>query len=77
MARDRYFVVLAEGEWKISYNHTHYGPYRTQREAIMSAIDAAHRAGERGYEAQVLVQGTDHEFRPEWTYGNDPYPPRV
>jgi hypothetical protein len=25
-----------------------------------------------GEEAQVLIQGEDHLFRTEWTYGNDP-----
>lgn len=72
MARDQYFVVIHNNEWKISYNGKHYGPYPTQRAAIRAAVDAAHKA--KG-DAQVLVQGTDNKFRTEWTYGNDPYPP--
>jgi hypothetical protein len=24
----------------------------------------------------VLVQGQNNQFRTEWTYGHDPYPPR-
>lgn len=72
MARKQYFVVLHQGEWKISFNQKHYGPYSTQRAAIKAAVDAAHRA--QG-DAQVLIQGQDNKFRTEWTYGNDPYPP--
>lgn len=72
MARNRYYVVLHQGEWKINYNDKHYGPYSTQKAAIRAAVDAAHKS--KG-DAQVLVQGQDNKFRTEWTYGNDPYPP--
>lgn len=76
MARTQYFVVLHEGEWKISLNGKHFGPYSTQAKAIRTAVDAAHDEGKKNRDgAQVLVQGTDHKFRTEWTYGNDPYPP--
>jgi len=69
------FVVRHQNEWKISYNGKHYGPYDTQKQAIRDAVDAAYKAGQKGHDAQVLVQGTDSKFRTEWTYGNDPYPP--
>lgn len=73
MAREQYFVVLHGGQWKISWKGQHYGPYPTQQEAIRAAVDAAHKAQS---DSQVLVQGQDQRFRTEWTYGNDPYPPR-
>lgn len=76
MARNEYYVVNHQSEWKISYNGKHYGSYTTQKNAIKAAVDAAHKAGEKGSDAQVLVQGTDSKFRTEWTYGNDPYPPK-
>ena len=76
MTRVQYVVVLHGGEWKISYAGEHYGPYATQEDAITAAIDAAHKLGGKGTDSQVLVQGTDHKFRTEWTYGHDPYPPR-
>lgn len=75
MARAQYFVVLHDNEWKIKFDGQHYGPYRTQEIAIRAAVDAAHKSGQDGYDAQVLVQGKDNKFRTEWTYGNDPYPP--
>ena len=76
MARAQYVVVLHDNEWKISFNGQHYGPYNSQRDAIRVAVDTAHKAGGQGFDAQVLVQGTNqNQFRTEWTYGHDPYPP--
>ncbi len=75
MERQVYYVVLHENEWKISYNGKHYGPYRTQANAIRQAVDAAHESGKKGYPAQVVIQDRNNQFRTEWTYGNDPYPP--
>lgn len=75
MARTQYFVVNHQGQWKISLNGAHHGPYATQGAAIKAAIDAAHDTGRKGGDAQVLVQGANNQFRTEWTYGDDPYPP--
>ena len=76
MARIQYFVVHHQGEWKISLNGQHHGPYLTQAAAIKASVDAAHAEGRKGNDAQVLVQSThSNEFRTEWTYGHDPYPP--
>jgi hypothetical protein len=76
MARAHYYVVLHQNEWKISFENQHYGPYSTQAAAIRAAVDAAHSSGSKGLDAQVLVQGVNNQFRTEWTYGHDPYPPR-
>jgi hypothetical protein len=76
MARSQYFVVHHEGQWKISFDGKHYGPYNTQKAAIKVAVDAAHQSGKDGHDAQVLVQGQNNQFRTEWTYGHDPYPPK-
>ena len=76
MARAVYYVVLHQGEWKISYGGQHFGPYPTQARAIRVAVDAAHDSGKKGNDAQVLVQGQNNQFRTEWTYGHDPYPPK-
>jgi hypothetical protein len=75
MARDKYYVVLHDGEWKIKYGGKHYGPYRTQNDAINAARDAALKVYDKGGTSQVLIQGKDNKFRTEWTYGDDPYPP--
>jgi hypothetical protein len=75
MARAQYFVVFHQSQWKINFQREHYGPYRTQADAIRVAVDSAHESGRNGHDAQVLVQGRDNQFRIEWTYGHDPYPP--
>ncbi|MFG1377609.1 DUF2188 domain-containing protein [Xanthobacter autotrophicus] len=76
MERLQYVVVLHEGQWKISFRGEHFGPYSTQKDAIRKAVDAAHESGRSGRDAQVLIQGANHQFRTEWTYGHDPYPPK-
>jgi hypothetical protein len=75
MSRTQYFVVLHEGQWKIKLHGRHTGTYPTQELAIKAAIDAAHETSSSSDGSQVLVQGEDHLFRTEWTYGHDPYPP--
>ena len=75
MARKIYYVVLHGGEWKIKHDGQHVGHYQTQKGAITAAVNFAHQAGLNGHDAQVLVQGTNNQFRTEWTYGHDPYPP--
>ena len=59
-------------KWHIKSNGVHYGPYATQRDAIRAAVDAAHEAGRKGLNSQVVLQD---QFRIDWTYGKDPYPP--
>jgi len=71
-----FYVVLHRGEWRVRHGDTHFGAYGTQKPAIRKAVDLAHAVGKVGLDAQVLVQGEDHKWRIEWTYGDDPYPPK-
>ena len=76
MPRTVYYVVYHESQWKIKLGDKHHGPYSTQKHAIRAAVDAAHKEGKTNPAgAQVLVQGKDNQWRTEWTYGSDPYPP--
>ncbi|HYH39901.1 MAG TPA: DUF2188 domain-containing protein [Azospirillum sp.] len=75
MARAIYYVLSHGGGWKIRHNEKDFF-YDTQRAAIKAAVDAAHKAGGNGYDAQVLIQGANGQWRTEWTYGHDPYPPK-
>jgi hypothetical protein len=75
MAHTQYIVIRDQGQWKISLDGTRYGPYATQRDAIRTAVDAAHEAGQKGLNGQVLLLLLQDQFRTEWTYGKDPYPP--
>jgi hypothetical protein len=48
MERNQFFVVRDEGEWKIKHGDEHSHSYPTQREAIDSAVEAAHEASSKG-----------------------------
>ena len=71
-----YVVVRREDVWFIQFNGQEYGPYKTEREALLFAIDAAHKLGEKGAETQVLGVDEAGKTRPAWTYGRDSYPPK-
>ncbi len=74
MSHTPYVVFREQGQWAIKSNGAHRGPYATQRDAIRAAVDAAHAAGQKGHRSQVVLQD---QFRVEWTYGQDPYPPKT
>jgi hypothetical protein len=67
------YYVSPDGEkWKVTkQGGTVISRHETQRAAIRAAIDEAHA----NPPSQVRVQRPDGEFRTEWTYGQDPYPP--
>lgn len=75
MARAIYYILSNAGRWKIKHRDKEYD-YGTQAAAIKAAVDAAHTSGRNGHDAQVLMQGRDSQWQTEWTYGNDPYPPK-
>ena len=72
----RYLVVRQENIWSIKFDGEEYGPYKTEREAILFAIDAANKFGEQGEKTQVLQMEENGEAQVVWTYGHDPYPPK-
>ena len=75
MLRPQFIVVLHHGEWKVRHDGQHFGPFTSERGAILAAIEAAQSAGGHGHEPRVLVEGPNtKKLYPEWTYG-DPYPP--
>lgn len=75
MPHARYAIIPHGDQWMINLEGKNYGPYATQSAALRDAIDTAHKAGEGGYEAQVLVQEADGRFATRWTYGKDAWPP--
>jgi hypothetical protein len=72
-ACSRYLVVRQENLWFIKFDVEKYGPYKTEREAMLFAIDAAQKFGERGEETQVLMVGENGKAMAVWTYGQHPY----
>jgi hypothetical protein len=77
MPQARYFIVQQDDAWMIKFNDQEYGPYNSRAEAMLFAVDAAQKLGQQGEEAQVCLMGENGHSRPEWTYGEDPYPPRI
>ena len=70
----RYLVVSQGDVWFIKFDGEEYGPYETEREAMLFAIDAAHKLGESGEVAQVLLMDENGNALATWTHGQDMYP---
>jgi hypothetical protein len=77
VARTRYLVVRQEDVWFIKFDGEEFGPYQSEREAMLFAVDAAQKLGEQGEETQVLRLEEDGKIRPAWTFGLDAYPPKA
>ena len=70
----RYLVGRRQDLWFIGFEGEEFGPYQSEREAILFAVDAAHRFGEQGEATQVLRVDESGDANPVWTCGLDPYP---
>jgi hypothetical protein len=75
MPRQR-FLVERVGSWKVRVEDQEHGPYATQTEAVVAALEAAQLAGPAQADGtQVLVQRLGPTYRILWTFGEDPFPP--
>lgn len=74
--RKRYEVARQQDVWFITFAGKKFGPYKTEREAKLFAIDAAYKLGEQGEETEVLVKDEAGVVAPVWVYGQHAYPPR-
>jgi hypothetical protein len=72
----RYLVMRREDVWFIVFGGEQFGPYKSEREARLFAIEAAHKLGEKGEESEVSVLDEAGAISPVWIYGQHPYPPR-
>jgi hypothetical protein len=77
MREARYIIIQRDDVWMIRYGDEEFGPYKSKSEAMIFAIDAAHKLGRQGGSAEVLLMGENSHVRPEWVYGRDPYPPTL
>ena len=71
----RYLVVRYGNTWLIKFEGEEFGPYESEREAMLFAIDAAHKLGQQGEPSEVVLIDESGEAKPVWSYGQDPYPP--
>ena len=68
--------VLSHGpKWEVKCDHCNSGIKDTQAEAIKLAKQHISNLPQ-GTLAQILVQRDNGQFRTEWTYGEDPFPPK-
>ena len=74
-SRKRYLVVRRQDDWLIAFDGEEFGPYRSESEAMLFAIDAAHQLGERGEPTVVLRVHEDGTATAVWRSGLDLYPP--
>jgi hypothetical protein len=70
----RYFVGRRQDVWFIRFDGEEFGPYKTEREAMLFAIDAAHKLGVQGEATEVLLVDENDEAKPAWSYGESPFP---
>ena len=73
----RYVVARRQDAWFIDFDAQEFGPYQSEREAMLFAVDAAHKLGDQGVGTQVLRVDENGDAETAWTYGRDPYPPRA
>jgi hypothetical protein len=68
MPTARYFIVHdpIRDEWLIKYGDEEYGPYKTQNEAMVFAVDAAQQLDAHGKSAEVCLMGENGHFHVEW-----------
>ena len=69
----RYIVVRQDDVGFIKFDGDEYGPYKTEREALLFAIDAAHNLGDSGEDTQVLLMAENGNLLAAWIHGKDPY----
>jgi hypothetical protein len=74
--RKRYLMVRREDVWFIAFGGEEFGPYKTEREAKLFAIEAAYKLGEKGEATEVLVSDEAGAISPVWVHGQHSYPPR-
>ncbi len=74
--RVRYLIVRESDVWFIKFDGEQFGPYKSEREAMLFAVDAAHSLGTQGEPTEVLLVDEAGDLQPVWTYGQDPYPPK-
>ena len=70
----RYAVIREGSKWRVNFQGINYGYYDDAGAATQVAIQTAHKAGEAGHQAQVLVETLPMQFRTAWTHGIDPAP---
>jgi hypothetical protein len=74
--RAQYFLVDDGDAWRVLYEFKKYGPYQdgSRQSALDAAIESANEAGERGFDAEVLIADDEGAYQIVWQHGRDAYP---
>ena len=67
MSPTRYFLIQRDDDWMIKFADEEFGPYKSKAEAMLFAVEAARKLGQRGAEAEVCLMGENGFFTAEWT----------
>ena len=67
MSPTRYFLVQQGNDWMIKFADEEFGPYKSKSEAMLFAVDAARKLGERGNATEVCLMGENGFFHAEWS----------
>ena len=67
MRNARYYILNDRDQWLIKFNDEEFGPYLTQAEATLFAVEAAQKLSDRGTNAVVYTKGENGRLRREWT----------
>ena len=62
----RYVVIRRQAAWLILFDGEVFGPYRSEREALLFAVDAACKLAKQGEDAQVLRREESGAERVVW-----------
>jgi hypothetical protein len=71
-ARKVYRVVPGGGMWNLKHDGTTLKSFYTKA----AAVDEGRRAAKANQPSQLVVHRADGTIEEEFTYGDDPYPPR-
>lgn len=71
MARKRYDVVPASGDWEVK----HEGVVLSRHNLKDNAVAEGTRVAKANQPSQLVVHRADGTIEYEYTYGDDPFPP--
>ena len=77
MSPTRYFLIQRDDDWMIKFADEEFGPYKSKAEALLFAVEAARKLGQRGTEAEVCLMGENGFFTAEWTSAPPPHVAQV
>ncbi|WP_326557849.1 DUF2188 domain-containing protein [Micromonospora sp. NBC_01796] len=72
MSRSEYHVVPDGSRWKVEQGSSGFGTFATKQEAV----DKGRETARANQPSQLVLHTTDGKIETEYTYQDDPYPPK-